>query len=34
VLGRAQECVLAQFSIAHATLQIEPPGWEESQLHD
>lgn len=33
VLSRAQHCVIEQCGVAHATLQVEPPGWEESEMH-
>lgn len=33
VLARAQATVIEQCGVAHATLQIEPPGWEEAEMH-
>lgn len=33
VLGRAQDCVTRRFNVAHVTLQVEPPGWEEGATH-
>jgi cobalt-zinc-cadmium efflux system protein len=33
VLARAQTCVTKQFDLAHVTLQVEPPGWEEAGTH-
>jgi cobalt-zinc-cadmium efflux system protein len=33
VLDRVHRCVQSEFKIAHATVQLESPGWEQSETH-